>query len=199
MAIDFAENNWLMAANKLYKNEKDLYRNYRRSINASPILTEKEQEWCDLYFQELADRLTSDDIWRKMIPGLDLYGVNIRQSQRYIQVSGKDQAHYSGSHWTARKGDDKKWFDSHHEYQPQGTNQFCGIFAMMHLLERLEKSSDRTFRRYYDYTRLALEFCEEVIKKCLKGREKKLYLDIVKVSLENYPALINILEFPSHI
>jgi hypothetical protein len=199
--INVEGDDWLRAANILYKNEKVLRTHYRRKIDQERILIDKEQEWADLYLQELADMITSEDIWKCMVPHAEMYGVGGKRSARRINPSLKCQVHYSGSHWRSRKGGNcKAWFDSHNEYQPRGTNQFCGIFAMMYLLDRLpEKSKCRTFERYYYYTLSALQFCKEVIEMCLEGEERKTYLDIVKVSLKNYPALINIIEFPLYI
>lgn len=199
--INETDNDWVRAANILYKNERDLLKNYRRKIDRSLVLMDKEQDWADLYFQSLSDLITSSEIWECMVPFAELYGTEgcNKRSQRHIKSSHECQAHYSGSHWNSRKGGDTKWFEPCNEYQPRGTNQFCGIFSMMHLLDRLpEKSAVRSFKKYYDYTLSALRFCKEVIRTCLEGKERKLYMDIVEVALENYPALINIIEFPLH-
>ena len=46
---------------------------------------------------------------------------------------------------------------------------------------------------------MALEFCKEVIELCTNGKEKKIYLNLVKVALANHAAFVNIVEFPVRI
>jgi len=191
---------WLDAANDMYIDEKDLLKNYRRKINKNPALVKKEQRWVNTYFTPIVEEITSLPIWACAAPETIVFGEDDRKSSnRNIPRSDThSQAHFSSCHWTSRKaGEDEKWFDPYTEYQPKGTNQFCGIFSMMYLLDRLPpKSGDRGFMRYYIYTHAALMFCRDIINLCLRGAKKTRYLKKVECALKNSNAFINTVEFP---
>ena len=193
----------------MYKNENDLKKYYRNVVDGSKILgnTRKngkdvdgiEQKWVNTYFQPLVNFITSKDVWNCIAKFTDVCGEDGRRSSnKHIPVSlDRCQAHFSACHWTSRKAGEKKWFDPYDEYQPRGTNQFCGIFSMMYVLDRLPPiSGNRTFQRFYGYTQAALEFCKEVINTCMEKSIQEIFLKRVNIALANYAIFINSVEFP---
>jgi hypothetical protein len=206
---------WLVAANKMYNSPHDLNKNYRKEIDKSRILGNtrttdgKEQVWVDKYFTPLIELITSQIIWKCMAQFTEMYGLDRRVGQRSINHTGKCQAHFSrhgrgedvSGHWNSRKPGDKKWFDPYTEYQPLGSNQFCGVFSMMYLLDKLpEVSADSSFHRYYIYSNAALMFCKEVIDLCIKGPKKvygktrEQWLILANHAIKNSNAFINVVE-----
>lgn len=201
---DFDETNWLDAANQIYKSVANIRNQYQKKIKKDQVLIDLEQEWVDEYFQPLTSLITSEKMWKCMARFTEIYGLDRKVGQKSIPVSDKCQAHFSGSpgesgHWNARKPGETKWFDPYNEYQIRGTNQFCGVFSMMYLLDRLPpKSGNRTFQRYYIYANAALMFCKDVIDHCIKkktdGKTRKQWLYIVDKAIANSNAFVNVVE-----
>ncbi len=154
---------WLKIADQEYDSIHDVYKIYKKKINKS--YSNIEQQWVDNNLQIVIDFMGDEDVWKYMIPDIELYGIGGRASVRNVNLSKNSTAVFSGSHWRSRKPNDTIWFDPYDEYQIYGTNQFCQTFAMMYLLNKLPKQDyGNSFKKYYTYTNEALLFISDIIR-----------------------------------
>jgi hypothetical protein len=163
---------WILIADQHYNSIEEVYKNYKKKVTMS--YSDIEQEWVDNNLQIIMDFMGDEDVWKYMIPNIELYGIGGRASYRNLDSSTKKStAIFSGSHWKSRKPDDTIWFDPYDAYQVYGTNQFCQTFAMMYLLNKLppvehheddkENNLKNNFKKYYKYTHEALLFIYDTI------------------------------------
>jgi hypothetical protein len=180
---------WLLIADQQYNSIEDVDKKYKKKVELS--YSDIEQQWVDDNLQIIMDFMGDEDVWKYMIPDIELYGVGGRSSYRNLGPTKNSSAVFSGSHWKSRKPNDTIWFDPYDVYQVYGTNQFCQTFAMMYLLNKLpqvqheddkENNFKNNFKKYYKYTHEALLFiCNTItnapfntevelkaIKNCLK-------------------------------
>ena len=185
-------NEWLKIANVKYDSKKEV-KKYQSKVKK--YYSNIEQKWVDENLQPIIDLIGDEDIWKCIIPNVELHGLDKRISIKHIKVSNNPQGYYSQQHWYSRKPDEEEWFDSYDNYQVQGTNQFCQTFALLNLLDLLPETQNNDWLKYYDYTKYALDFIETVIKKCLTGSDKKMYLQKVKTCKKYYIICVNSIEF----
>jgi hypothetical protein len=97
-----------------------------------------------------------------------------------LKKSGRHQAYFTGHHWLSVVKNTNDVFDPYKKYQIFGTNQFCQTYALMNLMNKLpgqlmqicKPYPDNSFRKYYYYTKCALDFIVEVIKTTKKAKLK---------------------------
>jgi hypothetical protein len=142
-------------------------------------------------------------VMRCVVPGISVYGVDRKMGHRLLPVEKVPVAHFSGNpdtggHWRSRIPGDAAWFDPYKEYQVEGTNQFCQTFALMNLAGALpEISPDRSWARYYAYTAAALDFIDTVVRRCLTGRERTMFLKKIGECRAHPYRCLNVIEFPA--
>jgi hypothetical protein len=169
---------------------------YQREVKDNALFVRCEQKWIDDNFQPLVDFMGYEEIWKCMVPNIELYGLDGKKSARNIPPSKNPQAHFSSTHWNSRKPGELYWFDPYNEYQVQGTNQFCQTFCMMNLVGALPPiSADRSWTKFYIYTQAALQFIEFVVNKCVSNQfVKKKYLEILNNCKTSYAICLNAIE-----
>lgn len=190
---------FLREANKQYPSLKDVIVKYQSRVNKNI-----EQKWVDDNMSPLIDFMGDYAVWKEIVPGVVI--PEGRSSFRNVPQSTHPMAVFSGSHWTSRKAGDKDVYDPYKNHQIYGTNQFCQTFALMYLDNVKLPEINHKWLKYYDYTRMALDYIEEVISKRLKpsnpafkykGSSKARLLRAIK-NCKKYPNIcLNAIEFPS--
>lgn len=147
---------------KIYSSLDELKTNYRRYYKRRPYLSSLEQIWTSEFFTPLTDLMGEQTF---ILPVF--FEVEFRQGSHFHpEISDKNRIVYSGAHFRSRKAGSSVTFDPYDEFQIDGSNQFCQTIALMHLFDKLgEPSQDRSFRKYYEYSRRALNFIKETIEK----------------------------------
>lgn len=160
---------WEDQSNILYE-KKIMVKKFQTKVKHNNNVADLEQKWVDVNLQPLFDFFGSENVWKKLVPNVQIYGVGQRiASHRKIQKTGHPQAHFSSTHWTSRLKDETKWFDPYDKYQVKGTNQFCQTFALMYLCNELPPITppppyNNSWKKYYYYTEKALEFIKKTLK-----------------------------------
>ena len=161
-ATDKNIGDWITAANETYSTPREV-KKYRREVNKNLTAKCIEQAWADNYLMPLINFMGNDWVFNDLISGVNVTGTGGRATSRNLPL-GKNAAVFSGGHWRSRRADQTEVFDSYTEYQVPGTNQFCQTFAHMNLTGKLPPIvEDRSWRRYYHYTIVALEYIKAVI------------------------------------
>lgn len=187
---------WKTFANTRFENEKQK-REYQTIVKHNLLWKTQEQEWVDKYLTPLIDLMGDESIWKCVVgSNVELYGLDRRMSIKSIPISNNPQAHFSGAHWRSRKANTEQWFDPYTEFQYLGTNQFCQTFALMNLMNALPDLYDDPFRKYYEYTRAALFFIQEVLRRCPSSdkKENTKYQKMVSECLRNNAICFNAIE-----
>lgn len=162
-----------------------------------------EQQWVDENLDIITVWMGTSGVWKCMIPDINDNIGSITFSPNPIIAEDINRGFFSGHHWTSIKKNDTIEFDPYNEYQIHGTNQFCQTYAMMHLLDRLpQKRHLNGISKYYEYTRLAIEFIKEVFihfdERC--GFENLSYRNKVMEGIDNClincNACLNVIELP---
>jgi len=193
---------WEREADQVYPTMAAV-RVYQRWVRKNPVLGVHEQEWVDKNLQPLMSLMADTGVMRCVVPGISVYGVDRKIGYRLLPVEDVPVAHFSGNpdtggHWRSRLPGDIAWFDPYKEYQVEGTNQFCQTFALMNLVGALPGiSMDRSWGRYYTYTAAALEFIDTVIRRCLTGKEKTVFLKKIDECRTHPYRCLNVIEFPA--
>jgi hypothetical protein len=121
-------------------------------------------------------------VWKFLLnDDIDIYERKPPRKSTIVK-SDRHQAYFTGHHWLSIVKNTRELFDPYSEYQITGTNQFCQTYALMHLMNKLPGQSNQvcspfpynSFKKYYYYTRCALDFIVDVIKS-VKKAELKLY------------------------
>lgn len=161
-----------------FKTLEDVYE-YRKKVNAAPILKKAEQDWFDANFQPILDFMGDDVVWEH-------FGMHPLKSRK-TPDSSKDEVMFIGresGHWYSHRKGERTWFDSYESgYQPPGTNQFCQTFALLHVLGKLPKKhpGPPSMDDYYRYTKHALKFIGTVVALAKDDKElQKQYKEINK-------------------
>jgi len=196
---------WKEEANKVYSGIKTLKSEYKKLIKSTDFYKDVEQEWVDDNLMPIIDFMGDEDVWNAVIPNIKLIGLESRKGRSECSgVSNVPRAHFSGSHWTSCKANEKEWFDPYNHYQVPGTNQFCQTFSMLYLVDKLPNKltdSSSSWTRNYTYSSDALRFIEDVIKKLSKDKIIKEVYDMPKLKKKineclKYPNIcVNVLEF----
>ena len=71
---------WLMIADQEYDSINDVYQNYKKKVDKS--YSNIEQQWVDDNLQIVIDFMGDEDVWKYIIPDIELYGVGGRASAR---------------------------------------------------------------------------------------------------------------------
>lgn len=184
---------FLIRANKRYDTVKDV-KMYQKSLTREE--QEQEQQWVDENLMILIDYMGREDVWKLFVDGVDVKGSGGRASTKSVKDSKRPYAVFSGAHWRSKKEGEDQWFDPYDHYQVNGTNQFCQTFSMMHLLGKLPLPEKDGWKRYYVYTKKALEFINECLD-VLEDDEDVLEARRALKSCLKYPnACLNVIEFP---
>jgi hypothetical protein len=77
-----------------------------------------------------------------------------------------------GGHWTSIKTYEHDLFDPYHEYQLNGTNQFCQTFSLMNITLDQMPIKMKGFPKYYTYATEALKFIRDVVVPKFFGTQK---------------------------
>ena len=173
-------------------------RKYQSIVKKDKSLATAEQRWVDLNLQPVTEFMGDSSVWEFLIPDIVLK----EGSSRGIPYNGRPTAVFSGAHWTSRRPNDTKFFDPYSKYQIFGTNQFCQTYALMYLMDILPDSRSTDFRKYYDYTRAAIEFIKTVIVSIPPSNhafheiKKASMLTKINNCLEHSNMCLNVIELP---
>lgn len=96
-----------------------------------------------------------EDVWKLMIPN-----VVIKYKKTRNTSTNYPTAFFIDEHWTSRKANDTKIFNSYDHYQKPNTHKFCQTFAMMHLLDALPPPTGN----YKSYDKEATKFIAYVLQ-----------------------------------
>lgn len=167
--LPMTRKDWENESNIAYE-KKNLVKQFQKRMKGNKDIQEIEQHWVDTYLQPIIDFFGDEDVWKTIVPNVELYGLkNKMTATRNIKITGQPQAHYSSTHWTSRLPNEKKWFNPYDKYQIKGTNQFCQTFALMNLCHELPPDAPRpeynSWTKYYYYTEKALEFMQKTVGK----------------------------------
>lgn len=189
---------WNKQSNELFNNSFDV-KTFQQKLKykCNKKTAEFEQEWVENNLQPLIDFFGDVDVWKTIIPNVEIYGVEKRiSSVRNIKKTDNPQAHFSSTHWTSRFPTDEDWFDPYIEYQVFGTNQFCQTFAMMYLCNKLPKVTKNinSWVKYYNYTDKTLQFIKNNLKKYFPDRTD--LLKNVNECIKYSKRCINCIELP---
>lgn len=164
--------NWKTHANAQYKSWRDYNNQYRKIIDSDKKLSNAEQRWVDMYLQPVIDFMGIYDLWRYFG---NLENVDILESKSKMD-DNVYSARFSGTHWTAKKPEDNKYFDPYHIYQYEGSNQFCQTYALMYLSGYLPTPTQpKSFINYYYYSLSAVQFIKFYITELKKIKELSKY------------------------
>lgn len=184
-------------ANIAYNSKKEVIKQYQKKVIGD--VADEEQDWADQYLAVLIDFMGDEDVWKTIVPDVVVKGSGGRASSRGERVTDKPYAAFSGAHWTSKKASERVWFDPYDHYQIYGTNQFCQTFAMMNLTDSLPYPEPDGWKRYYKYTKDALDYiknCVQVYNFEDKNDEKEIK-KALRVCRKNSNACVNIIEFPN--
>lgn len=193
---------WEIQSNLVYEKKKEV-KQFQKRVKATinSHIQEMEQQWVDTYLQPVIDFFGEEDVWKKVVPHVELYGLHHKMvATRNIKITGYPQAHYSSTHWTSRLPHEYKWFNPYDKYQIKGTNQFCQTFALMNLCNELPPDAPRstynTWTKYYYYTEKALEFMQKVLAQHFpQNKEKQRQVKQCKKYLQRCVNCIELLPF----
>jgi hypothetical protein len=190
------EKTWNKESDEPY-DKKIKVKKFQTRVKANKDIQNIEQLWVDTFLQPVMSFFGEEDVWTKLVPNVEMYGVNKKMGSRKINITGRPQAHFSSTHWTSRRPDQKNWFNPYDKYQINGTNQFCQTFALMNLCDKLPPDAPRSeynsWTKYYYYTEKALEFMQETVKKHFPKNKK--ILEKIKECKKHSNRCINCIEF----
>lgn len=160
---------------KPFATKEDLKRFHKLFIYGGLTLSQRirdlEYRWGEVYFNPLTEFMGDIDLWEAL-------GIHVSKTPLWrLPVTPYPVAYYTGSHWVSRRAGTAVVFDPYDEFQIYGTNQFCQTYAMMHVLPssimkspvmRKNTTSSGHWRKYYTYTKSALEFIKKLIEFCKK-------------------------------
>jgi hypothetical protein len=164
-----------------------------------------EQSWVNTNLQPIIDFMGEPSMWEHVVPNIDKSLLEVRRGSRSgIPPSEYNRAFFSGAHWTGIKANDTTVFDPYDTYQIDGTNQFCQVYTMMYLTDRLPPETQNNFKKYYTYTKNAIEFIISVLETYKYGGadddekqyNKEYHVNRAKNCLEYYKVCLNSLELP---
>lgn len=197
---------WKDEANKVYPSLKNLRSKYKTLIESHDDNIEVEQEWVDKYLMPIINFMGDEDVWKAVIPKIEIIGLESRQGRSECKgIKEYPRAHFSGTHWTSCKANEKEWFNPYDHYQVLGTNQFCQTFAMLHLVDKLPNTLSSSWTRNYTYSSDALRYIEGVIKEVSKVKKIRDKYDMPKLKRKineclRYPNIcVNVIEYPRNL
>lgn len=171
-------NQFLREANRQYSSMEDVIVKYQSHVDK-----DIEQKWVDDNMSPLIDFMGDYAVWKEIVP-------DVRSSFKSVN---HPVAYFSGSHWTSRKAGEKEVYDPYDNHQVPGTHQFCQTFALMHLDNVKLPDIQHEWLKYYEYTRMALDYIEEVITK-YRGPNRAHLLRAIK-NCKKYPNIcVNAIE-----
>ena len=167
-ATDKNIGDWITAANELYSTPREV-KKYRREVNKNLTAKCIEQAWADNYLMPLINFMGNDWVFNDLISGVNVTGTGGRGTSRNLPLGKILRFFWRSLEKSAAESTEV--FDPYTEYQVPGTNQFCQTFAHMNLTGKLPPIvEDRSWRRYYHYTIVALEYIKAVIQEYGPGR-----------------------------
>ena len=133
---------------------------HQANVSKNPLLEAYEQLWTNTYFTPLTIFMGDPAVIQSL--GVTVSPQSMRNVQQVPRVFFTGRRKGAG-HYLSRPPGATRDFDPYHECQIPKTMQFCQTYAMMHALDRLVWTEDRTFTKFYEYTLQALNFIKETI------------------------------------
>ena len=203
---------WLEVTSVKY-NSIDEIKKIQRTFSKNKSFQNYDKLWGER-MDLIIDFMGNHAVWKFVLnDDIDIYERKPPRKSTFVK-SNKHQAYFTGHHWLSIFKNTNVLFDPYNKYQIQGTNQFCQTYALMHLMNKLpgqleqvcDPYPNNSFKKYYYYTKCALDFIVEVAKSAKKANLKlydsgnKKYLgEVVKWAnvLRRYPNVaLNIIGMP---
>ena len=159
-------------ANRKFKTKKDVIE-FQQEIKNNQEFTLYRRYFVEEFMYSVTQMMGDTIVWYQTLPCLKLSKKNKILDSDYQKVlcdlhkeksSGEHTVLIRNYHWNSIKVDDDKVFDPYNGYQIPKTYQFCQIYNMMYLTDKLPKMrKNKDFINYYYYTKKALGFAYNVL------------------------------------